>query len=187
MGELWLSTDESPANAVLVSRTRRAVEPREFDNPAVTPSGLVHLEAGRKYYIMALYVEIWESDHCAVAWQGPDSPTRSVISGYYLSPFVNLWASLPEPADGATGVARRPTLSWWPGETAASHDVYLSTDRQAVIDGTAFIVNQVETSYSPEALIQRATYYWRVDEVEADGTTKHTGDIWSFTVTALGR
>ena len=28
-------------------------------------------------------------------------------------------------------------------------------------------------------LIPGATYYWRVDEVEADGTTIHTGDVWS--------
>jgi hypothetical protein len=25
-----------------------------------------------------------------------------------------------------------------------------------------------------------ATYYWRVDQIEADGTTVHTGDVWSF-------
>ncbi|MCL5282078.1 MAG: hypothetical protein M1376_19475 [Planctomycetes bacterium] len=29
------------------------------------------------------------------------------------------------------------------------------------------------------------TYYWRVDEVEADGTTVHTGIVWSFTTQAL--
>jgi hypothetical protein len=26
------------------------------------------------------------------------------------------------------------------------------------------------------------TYYWRIDEIEADGTTINKGDIWSFTV-----
>jgi hypothetical protein len=26
------------------------------------------------------------------------------------------------------------------------------------------------------------TYYWRIDEVEADGVTIHKGDVWSFTV-----
>jgi len=56
-----------------------------------------------------------------------------------------------------------------------------------VSDGTAFIGNQTETSYSPGMLEKGKTYYWRVDEVEADGTTKHTGDVWSFTVTTIGR
>jgi hypothetical protein len=29
------------------------------------------------------------------------------------------------------------------------------------------------------------TYYWRVDEIEADTTKVHMGDVWSFTVQAL--
>jgi len=65
--------------------------------------------------------------------------------------------------------------------------VYFSADSAAVSDGTAFKGNQAETSYSPADLEKGITYYWRVDEVEADGTTKHTGDVWSFTVTTLGR
>ncbi|UCC98473.1 MAG: alkaline phosphatase [Phycisphaerales bacterium] len=93
----------------------------------------------------------------------------------------------PYPGSGATDVDPDVTLAWRAGREAATHDVYLSTDEQAVIDGTAFIVNQIETSYSPGALIQGATYYWRIDEVEADGTMKHPGDVWSFTVTAFGQ
>jgi hypothetical protein len=34
----------------------------------------------------------------------------------------------------------------------------------------------------PGGLVPGTTYYWRIDEVEADGTTVHKGDIWSFTV-----
>jgi len=91
-------------------------------------------------------------------------------------------ASGPSPADGATEVVKTPTLSWMPGKTAASHDVYFGDSSPP-----AFIGNQTETSYSPGSLDKGKTYYWRVDEVEADGTTKYTGDVWSFTVTALGR
>jgi hypothetical protein len=29
------------------------------------------------------------------------------------------------------------------------------------------------------------TYYWRVDEIEKDGVTIHTGDVWSFVAQAL--
>ena len=93
----------------------------------------------------------------------------------------------PDPADGATEVSKTATLSWLAGATAASHDVYFGADSAAVSDGTAFIANQAETSYSPAGLEKGITYYWRVDEVEADGTTKHTGAVWSFTVTTLGR
>jgi hypothetical protein len=159
----------------------------DFDDPAVTPSEPIYLEAGRKYYISAIYVEVWQRDNCVVAWEGPDSPTRSVISGYLLSPFVNLWASSPDPVDGEPEAGRLlTTLSWTPGVTAVSHDLYFSADRQAVADGTALIGNQIETSYSPGYLIKGETYYWRVDEIEIDGT-KHVGPIWSFTVTSRGR
>ncbi|MHC4189565.1 MAG: fibronectin type III domain-containing protein [Planctomycetota bacterium] len=96
-------------------------------------------------------------------------------------------ATQPDPADGATEVVKLVTLSWTPGITAASHDVYFSDDQQAVIDGTAPVTNVTEASYSPGMLDKGKTYYWRVDAVEADGTTKYTGDIWSFTVTTAGR
>jgi hypothetical protein len=36
----------------------------------------------------------------------------------------------------------------------------------------------------PEGLAFGTTYYWRVDEVEADGT-KTAGDVWSFTVPSM--
>ncbi len=88
----------------------------------------------------------------------------------------------PDPADGAPDVPKSLTLSWGPGATAASHDVYFGDSSPP-----AFIGNQAETSYSPGTLDKGKTYYWRIDEVEADGTTKYEGPIWSFTVTALGR
>jgi len=90
------------------------------------------------------------------------------------------WA--PSPADGATEVEKSPTLSWLSGSTAASHDVYFSDSSPP-----AFIGNQTETSYSPGSLEKGKTYYWRIDEVEADGTTKYEGNVWSFTVTTVGR
>jgi hypothetical protein len=102
-----------------------------------------------------------------------------------LADLQDAWS--PDPADGATEVSKTVTLSWLAGSTAASHDVYFGADSAAVSDGTAFIANQADTSYSPAGLEKGVTYYWRVDEVEADGTTTHTGAVWSFTVTTLGR
>ncbi|MFC1605018.1 hypothetical protein ACFL5F_08335, partial [Planctomycetota bacterium] len=32
----------------------------------------------------------------------------------------------------------------------------------------------------PDGLVPGTTYYWRIDEVESDGVTKHKGDVWSF-------
>ncbi|MHC4485296.1 MAG: LamG domain-containing protein, partial [Planctomycetota bacterium] len=82
----------------------------------------------------------------------------------------------PDPADGAVGVTTDPTLSWRPGALADTHDVYFGTSSEPALIGS-----QAATSYVPGLLEQSTTYYWRVDEVEADGTTIHTGDVWSFT------
>ncbi len=189
--ELWLSTDENPANAVLISQVTNWTNPRQFDDPDVIPSGPIHLEGGQKYYIKALYKEGGGGDNCAVAWEGPDNPERAVISGYYLTPFVSYWADNPDPADGATVLQTFALLTWTPGVTAASHNIYISKSLDDVSAGAeaAFVGNQAATMLSvglpglpfPEGL-GGATYYWRVDEVEADPNVVYQGTVWSFTV-----
>jgi hypothetical protein len=34
----------------------------------------------------------------------------------------------------------------------------------------------------PDGLVSETTYYWRIDEVEANGTMTHKGAVWSFTI-----
>lgn len=97
------------------------------------------------------------------------------ITQYYLYK-----ANTPTPADGAAGVASSE-LSWLPGDTAAYHSVYLGTsaeltDADLVADMTTGFVHTLPAGFLPGI-----TYYWRVDEVEADGATIHAGDVWSFT------
>ena len=96
-------------------------------------------------------------------------------------------ATRPDPADHAVDVVQDKTLGWAPGLTAASHDVYFGSDEQAVRDGTAPVTGVTEARYNPGRLARGQRYYWRVDEIEADGTTKYTGAVWSFTVTTVGR
>jgi hypothetical protein len=95
----------------------------------------------------------------------------------------------PHPASGSTVDIRGvETLSWSAGETAAQHDVYVGTDRAAVKDADAgapeYKGRQAGTSYGTAGVVEfgGGTYFWRIDEVEADGATLHKGNIWSFTV-----
>ncbi len=98
----------------------------------------------------------------------------------------------PVPADGAIYEDTWVNLTWSPGDTAASHDVYFGENFDNVNDGTAdtFQSNNAGTFFVagfpgmpfPDGLVPGTTYYWRIDEVEADGTTKHKGNVWSFTV-----
>jgi len=83
-------------------------------------------------------------------------------------------ATSPDPADGAEDVALDAVLSWTPGATAVSSDVYFG-----VGDALDFMGNQVENSFDPGGLKVGRTYSWRIDSIEADGT-KHIGDVWTF-------
>jgi len=101
-------------------------------------------------------------------------------------------ATDPDPVDGAIYPDTWVSLAWSPGDTAASHDVYLGESFDEVNEGTGdtFQGNRATDFYVigfpgfpyPDGLVPGTTYYWRVDEVEANGTTKHKGDVWSFSV-----
>ena len=93
-------------------------------------------------------------------------------------------ARKPYPDSEATGVPRDVALGWRAGREAATHDVYFSSDEQAVADGTAPVETVTEASYSPMSLELNKNYYWRVDEVnEAETPNAWESSIWSFTTT----
>jgi len=85
-------------------------------------------------------------------------------------------ASNPDPANGATKVSRNATLSWTAGSGADSHDVYFGTNPNP--GASEFQGNQAGTTFDPGYLGKNTWYYWRIDEVNAGGTT--TGVVWSF-------
>ena len=93
---------------------------------------------------------------------------------------VPLAAREPTPASETADLAPDVTLSWRAGRNAVSHQVYLSTDEQAVIDGTAPVTTTSEPSY--ETVVDlAATYYWKVVEAnEADSPSSWEGEVWSF-------
>jgi hypothetical protein len=93
---------------------------------------------------------------------------------------VPVLAREPNPASGATGVNPQVTLSWRAGREAASHAVYVSTDQQAVLNGTAPMTKVVEPRYDASVDLGQS-YYWKVVEVnEAQATKSWDGDVWSF-------
>ena len=91
-------------------------------------------------------------------------------------------ATAPSPSDGATGVSTSTNLSWSAGTNATSYDVYFGQD--STPDAGELQGNQAGTSFDPGPLAAGATYYWRIDSVNASGTT--TGDVWSFTTASGG-
>jgi len=85
------------------------------------------------------------------------------------------------PADGTENVDVLSTLmTWRAGREAASHNLYVSTDVNAVTDGTEPAVNVSEASYAPE-LDLGMTYFWRVDEVnDVEDPAVWAGGVQSF-------
>jgi len=93
---------------------------------------------------------------------------------------IPMRARKPQPDPGTTDVSVDVTVSWRAGRQAAEHNVYVSADEQAVIDGTAPVITVAEASLSPSLNLD-STYYWRVDEVNGVETpTTWEGNIWNF-------
>jgi len=101
-------------------------------------------------------------------------------------------SSNPEPAVGSkmyvdTGIS----LRWTPGRDAAEHDVYFGEDSVTVeqaditdITGVYRGRQDISEYTTTEVLAFGQTFFWRVDEVDADGAVIK-GHLWSFTVADL--
>ncbi len=90
----------------------------------------------------------------------------------------------PKPADGAVLDKGFVILGWEPGGYAEEFDVYISKDRDAVVLGSqeAYQGRQTADFVYIQQLDLGNDYYWRVDDVEADGQTIHPGAVWNFFV-----
>jgi hypothetical protein len=184
---LRLSTDEDPANVVEIATVPGWTAHQEWEKFPEQTSAPVALVAGQKYYIEVLGKEGTGGDNTTVAWQGGPVAAQTVISAEYVDTFAlpPLTAFSPSPANGAVDTIQSLTLTWAAGENATQHDVYFGDDEAAVAAAdttTAGIYRgrQSGTSYNPGALEWGKSYYWRIDEIEADGTIRD-GRVWNFT------
>jgi hypothetical protein len=88
----------------------------------------------------------------------------------------------PQPADGLVGTKiENLELSWMPGANSAGHKVYLGTNSNALT--LLADVNDL-TSTVATTLERGVTYFWRVDEIQSDGSIV-TSDLWSFNTGGL--
>jgi len=90
------------------------------------------------------------------------------------------------PASGSTDMdVDNVTLSWRAGRDAASHEVYLSTEEQAVINESinpvSIPADRSYVSYDTGELELGQSYYWKVNEVnEAETPATWQGDVLNF-------
>ena len=82
--KLFLSTDSSEGNKVLIAEAPSATEFREWTKFSSQVSTTRMLTAGQKYFVELRHVEATGLDHFSVAWKTPGSATWEVIGGDYL-------------------------------------------------------------------------------------------------------
>ena len=89
---------------------------------------------------------------------------------------------LATPANGATGVATNPTLTWNASTGATSYRVQASTDStfaSTLVDQS----NITTTSYGLSGLSANTRYFWHVNATNSGGTSAYSA-TWSFTTVA---
>ena len=98
------------------------------------------------------------------------------------APRVKAWG--PEPKDGARDVTM-PLFKWKSLDTIRLHDVYVGTDPNLTEADLVGPRQPMNLFYYAAPMEPGVTYYWRVDEIDADMVTVYTGDVWSFLVQPL--
>ena len=156
---------------------------REFATAEVLGASNGSFQIGRETYTVGYFVLGLVDDVRLYNRALNEEEVAQLVQG---DPLV---ASDRQPArDAMVNIADAKELSWSAGATAARHDVYFGTDLKAVqAAGTGspeYLGRQSATSFDLAGYVAfgGGDYFWRIDEVEADGTTIHTGDAWKFTV-----
>jgi hypothetical protein len=135
------------------------------------------------------FVRIWDFPVSAI----PNIDDIQRVAEYGMG--GNPFARGPSPADGAINPQTWASIAWFPGDFAASHDVYFGDNfdevSNATRDSEVYRANlDLDTTYYfagftggayPDGLINGQTYYWRIDEVnDADPNSPWKGKVWSF-------
>ena len=116
-GELWLSTDESPANKMLVAREPEWTSSRDWSGTE-NRSAPIQLQAGRRYYVEALGKEGAGGDNLAVTAikdgealpENGSLPLQGAFVGTFGVPGTDTVAISGEPQSVSTTVGRTATF-----------------------------------------------------------------------------
>jgi len=86
-GELWLSSDSLPQNigAEPIAFVPDWTDYRQYNKYSEQTSATVYLEAGKKYYVEALFKEGAGGDNLSVAWKLPSGVIETPISSEHLA------------------------------------------------------------------------------------------------------
>ena len=125
-----------------------------------------------------------DDDAPADAGTKKNSDKTPLLNGFMIDVANStLQAKLPAPADRDMHVDADSgsfLLQWSAANSdVTSHKLYFGTDSVSVAEGTTPVYAGTDTCYTVSDLYNLNVYYWRVDEVFADGITAK-GDTWQF-------
>ncbi len=178
-GQFWLSTDQNPANRVLVcsepewngsrdwtGTTRRNAAAPENRSSTLFPGG-IPLVAGQFYFFELLAKEGAGEDNCAVAWQLPGAPEpangSSPITGAYL-------AALADPVGASITITQQPADQIF----IISPDTLLNVDFNANDGG--FTV-ETPVAYDGPWVYEAASGSWRQDGQAPENSHPNTSKL----------
>ena len=158
---------------------------RWVNRSATENKGTIDLIAGNTYSLIMEYYEDSAGASAELRWSSPRTPKQLIPQAALALPVK---ASSPTPRGGSVDVSQTIDLTWGPGDSATSHELYFGTDEEAVRNATTASPEFIGTkalgneSYDPGKLEWEATYYWRVDEINpANPDSPWVGNVWSFT------
>lgn len=137
----------------------------------------------------------WETDRILSVF-GQEQPPQTLDYGsgpmidgipapvHIIDFHVSSSAVLPVPRSGAGLVQTSSNLTWTPGQGATAHQLYIGSTEISVKradTSSPEYMGEVQTAeYTPASLEADQTYFWRVDQVQSDGSVVK-GAVWSFT------
>ncbi|MBN2684072.1 MAG: cellulase family glycosylhydrolase [Pontiellaceae bacterium] len=161
--ELWLSSDENPANKIRIAYVPDWTGSRDWTKFSQQQSVPITLTGGHRYYIEVLHKEGTGGDNLAVAWQRPGF-SREIVSGAYLSPWP---VAAPRDLVATGGSSGGITLLWSPVDGADSYTI-----KRATVSGGPYNIlasNVVPAGYSDAAVVQGVSYYYVVSATSLYG------------------
>jgi hypothetical protein len=164
---LWLSTDENPANKVLIAYAESYTGFREWYKFPSQTSVAVHLVKGARYYIETLHKEATYADHLSVGWTIPGGAFEGPVPGNRLSPigssFPNVinvsgaqaFAAAMQSNTNVTGALKvvatpNPTTTYFTLKTVSSSDKPLTLK---VVDALGRVV-ETKVNFAANGTIQ---------------------------------
>lgn len=116
--ELWLSSDENPANKTKIAYASSYTGNKDWTKYASQKSAAIALTANRSYYLEVLYKNGTGGNHMAVGWQPAAGGNITDLSAENLAMFLRdmAWDPSADPGiQGGTGVWNTLDANWTDG------------------------------------------------------------------------